>query len=182
MKRVVRRPSPAMAVAIVALIAALGGSAVAGGVLNKQKVNNIISNRAPGLSVASATSAENAQNAVNAQNATAVGGKSLRWLEMDPGGTILAQSGGFVLSDHSFSGLYFIDAGSVVTGHAILVSAGWGGGLRSGAPIAGPCGTGSAEVNCAPIEADANDGRHIEVNTSDVSNVSADRTFYLLVY
>jgi hypothetical protein len=38
MRRVFRRPSPAMIVAIVALIAALGGTAIAGGVLNKKKV------------------------------------------------------------------------------------------------------------------------------------------------
>lgn len=45
------RPSPAMVIAIVALIAALGGTAVAGGVLNKKKVNKIITNRAAGLTV-----------------------------------------------------------------------------------------------------------------------------------
>jgi len=56
MKRIVGRPSPAMVIAIVALVAALGGTAIAGGVLNKKKVNNIITNRAPGLSVASAKS------------------------------------------------------------------------------------------------------------------------------
>jgi hypothetical protein len=73
MKRVFRRPSPAMIVAIVALIAALGGSAVAGGVLNKKKAkkiaNNVVTQRAPGLSVASAKSADSATNATNATNA-----------------------------------------------------------------------------------------------------------------
>jgi hypothetical protein len=59
-KALKRRPSPAMVVAVVALIAALGGSAVAGGVLNKKKVNTIISNRAPGLAVAKAKNADNA--------------------------------------------------------------------------------------------------------------------------
>jgi hypothetical protein len=54
-----------MIVALVALIAALGGTAIAGGVLNKKKVNNIISNRASGLDVKSAK---------NADNATALGG------------------------------------------------------------------------------------------------------------
>lgn len=49
------RPSPAMIVAMVALIVAIGGTAVAGGVLNKKKVNQIITNRAPGLSVANAS-------------------------------------------------------------------------------------------------------------------------------
>jgi hypothetical protein len=62
-KRIFRRPSPAMVVAIVALIAALGGTAVAGGVLNKKKVNRIISNRAPGLSVANAVKAAKADDA-----------------------------------------------------------------------------------------------------------------------
>jgi hypothetical protein len=74
MKRVFRRPSPAMIVAIVALIAALGGSAVAGGVLNKKKAkniaNNVVTQRAPGLSVASAKSADSATSATSATNAT----------------------------------------------------------------------------------------------------------------
>jgi hypothetical protein len=56
MKRILRRPSPAMVIAIAALIAALGGTAIAGGILNKKKVNKIITNRAPGLSVATAKS------------------------------------------------------------------------------------------------------------------------------
>jgi hypothetical protein len=47
-----------MIVAIAALIVALGGTAIAGGVLNKKKVNKIINNRAPGLSVASAKHAD----------------------------------------------------------------------------------------------------------------------------
>jgi hypothetical protein len=70
-----RRPSAAMIVACLALIVALGGTAVAGGVLNKKKVNKIISNRAPGLSVASAKSADNAANANNANNAANLGGQ-----------------------------------------------------------------------------------------------------------
>jgi hypothetical protein len=49
-----------MIVAVVALIAAIGGTAVAGGVLNKKKVNNIISNRASGLDVKSAKNADDA--------------------------------------------------------------------------------------------------------------------------
>jgi hypothetical protein len=55
-----------MIVAVVALIAAVGGTAVAGGVLNKKKVNKIITNRAPGLDVKSAKTADNAKSADNA--------------------------------------------------------------------------------------------------------------------
>jgi hypothetical protein len=72
MKRCIRRPSPAMLVAMAALIVALGGTAVAGGVLNKKKVNTIITNRAPTLSVSHAKTAD---SATNATNATSVGGQ-----------------------------------------------------------------------------------------------------------
>lgn len=63
-----------MIVAVVALIAAIGGTAVAGGVLNKKKVNKIITNRAPGLSVASAKNADNAKTANSANDAANLGG------------------------------------------------------------------------------------------------------------
>jgi hypothetical protein len=54
--------------------------------------------------------------------------------------------------------------------------------IRSGAAIAGPCRTGMSQANCAAIESDANDGSHIEVNTSDTANSPSDRPFYLMVY
>jgi hypothetical protein len=72
MKRVIRRPSPAMVVAIVALIAALGGTAFAGGFITKKKAkkvaNNAITQRAPGLAVASAKTADTANTANTAKN------------------------------------------------------------------------------------------------------------------
>jgi hypothetical protein len=84
MKKVFRRPSPAMVVAIVALIAALGGTAVAGGALNKKKVKNISNNqitqRAPGLSV---KSADNATTATRAQG-------PVGWAHVNTAGTVLA--------------------------------------------------------------------------------------------
>jgi hypothetical protein len=66
MKNPLRWPSPATVISIVALIVALGGTAIAGGVLNKKKVKTIAANvangeitkRAPGLSVASAKDAD----------------------------------------------------------------------------------------------------------------------------
>jgi hypothetical protein len=85
MKRLLRRPSPAMIVAIVALIAALGGTAIAGGVLNKKKVNKIITNRAPGLSVAHAKSADSATSAGSAQSPVA-------WAHIAADGTVIASS------------------------------------------------------------------------------------------
>jgi hypothetical protein len=74
MKRLFRRPSPAMVVAIVALIAALGGTAVGAAFVTKKQSKKIAANQvnklAPGLSVASAKSADNA----NALGGTAANG------------------------------------------------------------------------------------------------------------
>jgi hypothetical protein len=61
MKRAFGRPSPAMVVAIVALIAALAGTAFAGGFITKKKAKKVAANQvnklAPGLSVAHANTA-----------------------------------------------------------------------------------------------------------------------------
>jgi hypothetical protein len=76
------RPSPAIIVAVLALIAALAGTAVAGpnastSAVSKKKVKKIakkqavkqINELAPGLSVANAVNAQNAANADNANSA-----------------------------------------------------------------------------------------------------------------
>ncbi|HEY6636421.1 MAG TPA: hypothetical protein VIZ61_01950 [Solirubrobacterales bacterium] len=64
MKRVFRRPSPAMVIAIVALIAALGGTAIGASFVTKKQTKKIAKNQvkklAPGLSVASAKKADDA--------------------------------------------------------------------------------------------------------------------------
>jgi hypothetical protein len=107
-----RRPSPAMTVAIAALIVALAGTAMAAptaikSILNKQEkkqVKNIAKNQinqaAPGLSVArantagraeAATRAEAAGRADTAANADALGGVELKNIvvaeSVNPGGT-----------------------------------------------------------------------------------------------
>jgi hypothetical protein len=74
-----RMPSPGILVAVLALVAALAGTAVAGtdattSAINKKKVKSIaakqINKLAPGLSVASAETADSADSATRAQNAT----------------------------------------------------------------------------------------------------------------
>jgi hypothetical protein len=88
-----------MIVAVAALIVALGGTAIAGGVLNKKKVNRIINNRAPGLSVGSAKHADSAATAEDVLWAT------VSWPALDnisvvaagqSGTTVTAGSGGVV--------------------------------------------------------------------------------------
>jgi hypothetical protein len=81
------RPSPAILVAVLALVAALGGTALAGPdaltrALSKKQVKQIatkqaikqIDRRAPGLSVAKAAVADTATNATTAENSSRLGG------------------------------------------------------------------------------------------------------------
>jgi hypothetical protein len=76
MKSMIRRQSPALIIAVIALIAAFGGSALAGGPINKKKAkkiaNNVVTKRAPGLSVAHAKTADNATNAANANRVNGI--------------------------------------------------------------------------------------------------------------
>jgi hypothetical protein len=106
MKRVFRRPSPAMVIAIVALIAALGGTAIAAGVLSKKKVKKIansqITKRESGLSV---------KNAANLGDQPPSAFQSrVQWALVNAAGTsVLAQSGGITITGHAIgrTGLRF---------------------------------------------------------------------------
>jgi hypothetical protein len=90
--------SPAMVVAMLALIVALAGTAVAGGVLNKKKVNTIISNRAPGLSVLKAKTADSAGTADAAKASNVFGAET-----NDSGGIVKATLPGTTASKVSNS-------------------------------------------------------------------------------
>jgi hypothetical protein len=76
LQRLKKHASPATVIAMVALIVALGGTAVAGGVINKKKVNNIISNRASGLSVLKAKTADSADSAGSAKASNVFGAET----------------------------------------------------------------------------------------------------------
>lgn len=132
MKRVFRRPSPAMIVAIAALIVALGGTAVAGGVLNKKKVNNIITNRAPGLSVASAKSADTAKTVSDAAITAAklaadsvIGSKLGTIVERDAVSGVIASPGSGSVSVQCAAGEQFLSGGNdgfTVDGYQVVAS------------------------------------------------------------
>ena len=130
MKRVLRRPSPAMVIAIVALIAALGGTAIAGGVINKKKAkniaNNVVTQRAPGLSVSHAGSADNAANATNAGNAnTANTAKNVFFAQVDYNDTtpaVLSGSPGVAGNGEDFLGAPALTFPRNMSGCAVTVN------------------------------------------------------------
>jgi hypothetical protein len=128
-----------------------------------------------------ASTADNATHASTADNANSVGGNPVRWLLVNPAGTIVSQSGGFTVDGHPSTGLYFVNAGSTVSGHAIVASDGLAGdgGFR-GVTIAGPCGAGPDALPCGGA---FDDGKHILVATTTTANTTeADHSFYIVMY
>jgi hypothetical protein len=130
--------------------------------------------------------ATNANHATSADNATTVGGHSVRWLLVNPGGTIVSQSGGFAITAHPSAGVYVVDAGSSVNGHMILTSDGLAGDSAfRGITVAGPCAaSGSQEgIDCNGLSPGSDDGNHIFVATTDTTNAKeADHSFYLQLF
>lgn len=205
MKKLLRKPSASMLVAIIALIVAATGTAIAAGQVNGDKLikkNSLSGNRLRAHTVtgqqinlvklgkvpsaSQADSAINAQHALNAQNAinaTTLRGSRLRWLLVDTTGTILKQSGGFTVIKIP-PGRFIINAGSVVTGHAFIVGNSSEGLASVGeASNAAPCGTQSDAIDCSSFAGSgANDGKHVFVQTSDSAGVTHDEPFYLLMY
>jgi hypothetical protein len=188
MKRVIRRPSPAMIVAVVALIVALGGTAVGAAFVNK-KQNKL----APGLSVASAKNADNAANAANAanagnaSNAQQLGGvgpagyqSRVRWALVNSAsnglvGQILAQSGGITVASGA-AGFSYLDWGEDIGSKAIQVSTAQ---ITKGFITATPCGsTAPAATGCAP--AGTNDSNHTIVRMRNSADAAATNQIYFI--
>ncbi|HSD25397.1 MAG TPA: hypothetical protein VLB79_13840 [Solirubrobacterales bacterium] len=124
-----------MIVAIVALIAALGGSAIAGGAINKKKAkniaNNVVTQRAPGLAVASAKSADNATNATHAAAASSADNvlwASVHYSDAQTTTQIKASSPGVTGAAESFGGAPTVHFPRNMTNCAITSSVLSGGG------------------------------------------------------
>jgi hypothetical protein len=124
MKRVFRRPSPAMVVAIVALIAALGGTAIGAAFVTKKQAKKIAKNQvnklAPGLSVASAKNADNATNATSANSAKNVFFASVDYNDSTP--AVVSGTPGIVGSGEDFLGAPGLTFPRSMDGCAITVN------------------------------------------------------------
>jgi hypothetical protein len=166
-----------MVVAIVALIAALGGTAIAGGFITKKKAKKIAANQvnklAPGLSVASAKHADNASSADNAKHAdAAANSEDVLWAVVsNPGGvedaTLFSAGQSGTTVDE--------DVGVFVRFPRSVTNCAWNAtkGLVPGAGGASPAGW--AQVNSGP------DANTVEVRTRDSGGVITDADFHLVV-
>jgi hypothetical protein len=165
MKRVFRRPSPAMVVAIVALIVALGGTAIGAAFVTKKQSKKIAKNQinklAPGLSVASAKKADSAANA-----------EDVLWaIVNDPAG-----GGNATVFAAGQSGTTLIDdVGVAVHFPRNVQNCAWNAtkGLVPGVSGASPAGW--AQVN------GTSDPNAVEVRTRDSGGTITDADFHLVV-
>jgi hypothetical protein len=139
------RPSPSMLVALLALVVAMGGTAIAAGHHGTKKPTHhsdaskdkkLIRSLAPTLSVAaakradSATHATGADQAATATNAAQLGGLApsayqgaVRWALVN-GNSIVEQSGGISISSF-VTGQTILNFGSSVAGHALMSTPVW---------------------------------------------------------
>jgi hypothetical protein len=131
--RRVKLPSPAMVIACVALIAAIGGSAYAASKINGKDIkrNTVTGKQVKEGSlstVPSAKEAKRANKADTAKDAKRVGGQKAdelktRWLLLDENGEIEDQSGGFAVIDaYETNSNAYIDAGESLEGKGFSAS------------------------------------------------------------
>lgn len=194
----VRRPSPGLIVAIVALVLALGGGAYAAATITGKDIKNgsitgkdikkgsLTGKLVKNDSLTGKQIKESSLGQVpSATNATQLGGQPPGSFQVDwvlvqgtaTGATVLAQSGGFSVARLG-TGVYSVDLGSSAVRRPLSATINVGGG--AGFVSAAPCG-GNANnpggVNCGGV----NDNNHILVLTLATNAAAADRTFYLEV-
>src|SRR5919108_1941012 len=171
------RPSPAMVVACLALLIALGGTGYAATRLPRNSVTTVQ------VKDFSLLSRDFKRGQLPAGPQGPVGppgpaGAGARWALVAPSGAIIAQSGG-ISSRHTGNGYYVLDFGASVQGHLIFASYSRSSDDRGGPGElrAGPCTTATNEGdNCAT----GNDPRFVAVNTYSPGNVlPQDHSFYV---
>jgi hypothetical protein len=166
-----RLPSPAMIVACLALLAAIGGTAFAaakidGADIEKDSVTGKQVKESTLKKVDTARRASKAKFADRADTAQRVAGQNVddlrvRWLLVDEQGQIAEQSGGFrVIEAYDSDDNVYIDAGEPLAGHGLVATIAVSNQIDVYAP-AGPdpnfageiaiarCGT--TAVTCAPV-------------------------------
>jgi hypothetical protein len=200
MRRIpVRRPSPGLVIAVIALVLALGGGAYAAATITGGDIKNgsitgkdIKNGSVPGAKKLKANSVTGKQvkesslgQVPSAADADQLGGQPPSSFESDwilvqgtaGGATILTQSGGFAVARLG-TGVYSVDVGESAVRRPLAATINVGG--AAGFVSAAPCG-GNANnpggVNCGGV----NDNNHVLVVTQATNATAADRTFYLQV-
>jgi hypothetical protein len=196
------RPSPAIVLASIALLIALGGTSVAAvsAVVPRNSVgtpqlqaNAVVSQKVRNGSLLRADFANGqipkgprgpagprgAQGPAGPAGAAGPAGPGAKWALVRPDGSVIASSGGVTLTAKPSVGQYILDFGAQVTGKLIIASS-----ARANDPefrgvvSAGPCG-GTPEGSACPV---GNDVNHVLVITNDPGEKNReDHAFYIAV-
>ena len=205
--RVIKRwhPSPATVIASIALLVALGGTSYAavsivlppGSVGTVQiKPNAVTSAKVkdgtllntdfkPGQIPAGPSGAPGAPGppgatgATGAAGAAGAAGPGAKWALVLSDGGLAAQSGGISVI-HPFTGGYYVNFGSSVSGKAVAVTNAYrdtDGGVR-GAPLTTLCGSGGEGSGCSV----SNNTSTVYVGTFSAGGVAENHAFYIAVF
>ncbi len=190
MGKALRRPSPAMVVACLALFVALTGTSVA--VVNalpknsvgtaQLKNNAVVSSKVKNGSLVAADFASGALPAGPAGPTGPAGpagpaGPGAKWALVNAGGTIVAQSGGISITSHAGPGVYVLDFGGAVNAKLLLASASAANAGLRGTVIVSPCGGPPTGFAACAVGGDNN---HVVVFTSNAANTATvDESFYV---
>jgi len=186
------RPSPALVVASMALLIALGGTGYAATRLPRNSVTTVqvkdfsllARDFKRGQIRPGPAGPPGPQGPAGPQGpqgpAGPAGGAVMRWALVRRDGGIAAQSGGIALAAKPGSGTSVFNFGRVVTGKAIAAAGAYAGDAsdQRGETTAGPCGGGSEGRACST----SNNTSSVFVQTRNSVGVPADHAFYVVVF
>jgi hypothetical protein len=172
-------PSPALAVACLALLVGLAGTGYAALKLPRNSVTTV-QVKDSSLLARDFKAGQLPAGKQGPPGPAGPAGAGARWALVAPSGAIIAQSGG-ITARHAGDGYYVLDFGSAVTGHLVFASYSRSSDDR-GAPgeiRAGICTTATNEGdNCVT----GNDPRFVAVITyANASQLGEDHSFYVVV-
>jgi hypothetical protein len=182
------RPSPAMVVACLALMLALGGTGYAAIKLPRNSVTTVQVKdfsllardfKRGQVPAGPAGPAGPVGPAGPAGPAGSPGSSTIKWALVRADGGIAAQSGGITLAAKPSAGTYILSVGSAVAGKPILSSGAYAADAsdQRGETTAGPCGGGSEGRTCPTSDTTSS----IFVETRSDGGVPADHAFYVAV-
>jgi hypothetical protein len=187
------RPSPAMVVAGLALLTALGGTSYAAvqAALPRNSVTTIQvkdfsllardfkRGQVPRGATGPAGPA-GAAGPAGPQGPPGPSGATIKWALVRPDGGIAAQSGGITLAAKPGAGTYVLSIGIPITGKPILATGGFASDAsdQRGETTAAPCGAGTEGRTC-PV---SNNTSSVFVETRGNGGTPADHSFYIVIF
>jgi len=187
------RPSPAMAVACLALLIALGGTSYAA--VQALPRNSVTTVQVKDYSLllrdfkrgqvprgpAGPAGPVGPAGPAGPQGPAGPSGATIKWALVRPDGAIVSQSGGITLASHVSVGTYILNIGIAVAGKPLVATGAYASDAsdQRGETTVGTCG-GGAEGRTCPTNFNATS--HVWVQTRSNAGVPADHAFFVVIF